>query len=566
MKQEKALAILKSGRNVFLTGSAGTGKTYVLNQYIQFLQERNIPVAITASTGIAATHMNGQTIHSWSGMGVKDVLTASVMRNLLEKKYLRKNIDTAKVLIIDEISMLHRKQLDMVDEILQMFRENPTAFGGIQLVLSGDFFQLPPVTKDEETNREKFAFMAKAWVDAQLHVCYLTEQYRQTDDDLNDLLNEIRAGSVSTEKLRILDDAVYNRFKFDPTRLYSHNFDVDRLNDQELQTIAGEPIEYTAKTKGQEPLIELLRKSVLAPDVLYLKEGAQVMFVRNNYDKQVMNGTLGTVVGFTEEEDYPIVKTVNGRTVTAEPEIWDMTDERGKTLASYAQIPLRLAWAITVHKSQGMTLDAAEIDLTKTFEKGQGYVALSRLKSVSGLRLLGYNELALEVDELALKADIRFQQLSKQLDDATDLNVLSEEADRFVRRCGGLTSPADIRKHQRKKEAKRSGKSTYDQTRELYLQGLSIEAIAKEREMTTGTIIGHLVTLKDKGLELDMAKFVGDIRNLDTMQAAYEALQVKNRPEDFYEDGKTVRSKALFDALKGKVSYEQINLFKLVFN
>jgi PIF1-like helicase/Helix-turn-helix domain len=566
MIQDKALAILKSGKNVFLTGSAGTGKTYVLNQYIQYLQERSVSVAITASTGIAATHMNGQTIHSWSGIGVKDSLGFGDLGRMQEKKYLKKNIETAKVLILDEVSMLHKKQLDMLDTIMRSFKEAELPFGGLQLVLSGDFFQLPPVTKNDETNRQKFAFMAKAWVEAGLTVCYLTEQFRQTDNELNDILNDIRTGSVSAENLSLLDEAVYTRFKFEPTRLYSHNMDVDRQNQVELESLSGRSETYIAKTKGREALKEMLQKSVLAPAVLEIKEKAQVMFVRNNYEKYIMNGMIGTVIGFSDETNYPLVKTVSGRTIEAEPEIWSMTDEQGKTLASFTQVPLRLAWAITVHKSQGMTLDSAEIDLTKTFERGQGYVALSRLRNIDGLRLLGYNEISLEVDDLALKADKRFQELSDQADKRWTNTFLESQFNPFLKRSGGLTSPDAIKRNTKKKAAKKSGKSTYQLSQELFEKGLTLAKIADERGLTTGTIVGHLVSLKDKGIELNYARLKPEVPGYDEMMSAYDKVAKRKRKDDFYDDGVTVRSKSLFDALHGEYAYEVINLFKLVMN
>jgi len=563
MLQDKALAILKSGKNVFLTGSAGTGKTYVLNQYIKYLQERSVAVAITASTGIAATHMNGQTIHSWCGMGVKDSLSFGDLTRMQEKKYLKKNVETAKVLILDEVSMLHKKQLDMVDAILRSFKEPDLPFGGIQLILSGDFFQLPPVTKNEETNREKFAFMARAWVEAGLTVCYLTEQFRQTDNELNRILNEIRTGSVSMENQQLLDEAVYTRFKFEPTRLYSHNYDVDRQNQSEIESLSGRSEIYVGVSKGREALREMLLKSVLAPENLEVKEKAQVMFVRNNYEKGIMNGMLGTVVGFSDETNYPLVKTLAGRTIEAEPEVWSMTDESGKTLASFTQVPLRLAWAITVHKSQGMTLDAAEIDLSKTFEKGQGYVALSRLRNIDGLRLLGYNEIALEVDELALKADKRFQELSVAADKRWTDAFLESQHLPFIKRCGGLTSADAIKRNSKKKEAKKRGKSTYQLTRELYEKGLTLAEMADERGLTTGTIIGHLVSLKDQGISLDYTRLKPEIEAFEDLNTALEKIVARDKSDDFYEDH-TVRSKVMFDMMRGKVSYESINLFKLV--
>ena len=162
MLQEKALAILKSGKNVFLTGSAGTGKTYVLNQYIEYLKERKITVAITASTGIAATHMNGMTIHSWAGIGVKEHLTNANLVSMRSKKYLKDHLEKVKVLILDEISMLHKNQLNLVDTVLKYFKNNDEPFGGIQVVLCGDFFQLPPIGNQGELSRDKFSFMSEA--------------------------------------------------------------------------------------------------------------------------------------------------------------------------------------------------------------------------------------------------------------------------------------------------------------------------------------------------------------------------------------------------------------------
>lgn len=562
MKQETALALLKSGRNVFLTGSAGTGKTYVLNQYIEYLQNRKVPVAITASTGIAATHMNGQTIHSWCGMGVKENIYQVNLNQLANKKYIQKNVGNAKVLIIDEISMLHKNQLEMVDEILQHLRESFDPFGGVQVVLSGDFFQLPPVTKNEEPNKEKFAFMSKSWVNAGLTVCYLTQQYRQTDNELNAVLNEIRRNEVSQESMNLLDEAVYNRFSAEPTRLYSHNFDVDRINQEEIMNLAGEEEIFEAITKGNQGLREMLQKSVLAPDKLYLKENARVMFVKNNYEKGYMNGTLGTVCGFSSDTGYPIIALSNKKEVVAEPEVWSIQDEQGKTLASYAQVPLRLAWAITVHKSQGMTLEAAEVDLTKTFEPGQGYVALSRLKDINGLRLLGYNEVALQVDGLALKADKRFQELSAEVEAKVTVEELEKQSTPFIIKCGGLTRPQDIKKHKSKRKAKENKLSTQDQTKVLFEKGHSLEEMAELRGLTTGTIVGHLVGLKDKNPNLNFDHLKPHLENIEDMEAALQRIRNRKNSDVLFENG-IVKSRAMFDELKGRFTYEQINLFKL---
>ncbi len=560
MQQKQALAILKSGKNVFLTGSAGAGKTYVLNQYVQYLRERKVPVAVTASTGIAATHMNGMTIHAWAGIGVKDDLSGADLKNMKTKKYLTKNLDNVKVLIIDEISMLHKKQVDLVDKVLQYFKENSAAFGGIQVVFSGDFFQLPPVGNHGETTRDKFAFMSKAWLSANLAICYLTEQHRQSENALNTILNEIRSGQVSEASIAHLQNAKATSLKnkIDPPKLYSHNADVNRINEQHLLGLSSTSNSYHAETKGNAKLVETLKKSASAPERLRLKKGAKVMFVKNNYELGYINGTLGEVTGFTDDRT-PEVTTLNGQKLLAEPAVWSIDNDAGSPIASYLQVPLKLAWAITVHKSQGMTLDAAEMDLSKTFERGQGYVALSRLKSLEGLRLLGFNPTALQVDPLALKADIRFQELSKMAAIEKTEAELEKMAVQFLRYIGGLSDPKEIEKHKKKKAEKKIKKSTYLITREYIDKGWSIAKIANERGLSDGTVMGHLLKIQDLYPEVDISRFKPADALLERIEKVREKLLEENDPNVVRDDG-TVSQKAMYEAMNAEVGYNEIKL------
>ncbi len=196
MLQDEALSLLKMGKNIFLTGEAGSGKTYLLNQYIHYLKAHNVEVAVTASTGIAATHLQGTTIHSWSGIGVRDHLTQKDLEKLLTTERIKRNYKKTKVLIIDEISMLHQHQLDMVDVIARYILNCEQAFGGIQVVLCGDFFQLPPVSSGSSVEEKQFAFEGSAWSTGDFHVCYLHEQHRQSNDPLLTVLNDIRSGTA----------------------------------------------------------------------------------------------------------------------------------------------------------------------------------------------------------------------------------------------------------------------------------------------------------------------------------------------------------------------------------
>ncbi|MBM1104773.1 AAA family ATPase [Aurantibacter crassamenti] len=552
MQQDKALALLKSGKNVFLTGSAGTGKTYVLNQYISYLKERKVPVAITASTGIAATHMNGMTIHSWAGFGIKDRLSRANLVTMRTKKYLKKHLEESMILIIDEISMLHKKQLDMVDQVLCFFKEDDRPFGGIQVIVCGDFFQLPPIGRHDEKSKDKFAFMSKAWLDANLNVCYLTEQYRQEGENvLNEILNEIRSAEITHRSIELLKKAETNFLSQEevPTKLFTHNADVDQLNLAELHKISSKSKKFKAKTKGNQKLVETLKKSVLAQENLELKVDAKVMFVRNNLEQGYVNGTLGKIIDFSED-GYPIVKTVQGKRITVKQETWGVHDDHGKVLASLDQIPLRLAWAITVHKCQGMTLDSAMIDLSKTFENGQGYVALSRLKSIENLQLAGFNEIALQVDGLALKADKRFQELSEIVDEENNFQTLDKKAKLFIKNCGGLTNIDEIEKHSKKvKEKKQKKKSTYLITLDFLKKKMPLEAIADERGLSSGTIAGHLIRLREDYPDEDLDFYRPDEKLIQQVARAAEK-QVEGPPSQKY----------IFEALNRKVSYDDIKL------
>jgi hypothetical protein len=196
-----------------------------------------------------------------------------------------------------------------------------------------------------------------------------------------------------------------------PTKLYTHNADVDAINNMELDKIEAKPHTYQMSSRGNEKLVETLKKNCLAPETLVLKTNALVMFVQNNFDKGYVNGTLGKVVGF-DNNDYPKVKVSNGAEIIAAPADWNVEDN-GTILATISQIPLRLAWAITVHKSQGMSLDAAEIDLSKSFVPGMGYVALSRVRTLSGMKLTGINSMAYLVNEEVIEIDRQFREQSE---------------------------------------------------------------------------------------------------------------------------------------------------------
>ena len=522
MTQEEAFEILKTGQNCFITGSAGAGKTYLVNAYIEYLRERNVEVAITASTGIAATHIGGTTIHSWSGIGINEYLTAQKLDDLAHREYLVKRFNKTKVLIIDEISMLKKGQLDMVNSVLQASLRNTKAFGGLQVILVGDFFQLPPVRKNGQSlrgeeddggiqeivfeeyiiqdgemvdSKSDFVFASSAWRAGGFTILYLTSQFRQQDDEFLGILNAIRAGKVQ-EKHKI---PLRTRWKKpvesdnEPTRLFTHNLDVDRINAERLAELQGERAEYEMEdVKGNERLLESLRRNCLAPETLQLKVGAKVMCVKNNFEAGFVNGTIG----FVEECQScknPVIRTLKGERIEIEKAEWAW-EEDGKIRAQISQYPLRLAWAITVHKSQGMSLDAAEIDLSKSFERGMGYVALSRVRTLGGLSLIGMNEAAFLVDDEVLEFDKKLQtesELTAKVLHETPKKTLQKMQETFLKMV------SDTKKKEKKL-------STYDKTALDLSNKKPLKQIAKERNFMEETVVAHIETLIESGKAPDI--------------------------------------------------------------
>lgn len=551
MTQSQALDILKTGANVFLTGEPGAGKTHTINAYVRYLREHGIEPAITASTGIAATHIHGQTIHSWSGIGVRRTLSGYDLDAIATTEYLSKRIRGTAVLIIDEVSMIDAQTLSMVEAVCRAIKGVQEPFGGMQVVLVGDFFQLPPVGKGTTA---QFAFLSPAWKSMRPVVCYLSEQHRQSDDAFLSVLAAIRGGSydqVHHEHIerRILTDQAMSERHSAITRLFSHNADVDLLNDRELEKIGGEAKRFVMQSKGKESLVAALKKGCLSPETLSLKVGAVVMCTKNSREKGFVNGTLGTIIGFDRQTTYPVMRTHHGREITLEPMEWSV-EENGKVKASIAQVPLRLAWAITIHKSQGMSLDAAVMDLREVFEYGQGYVALSRVRSLAGLHLIGVNARTFEVHPSILEEDVQLRASSTAAQDSFAALAPTELAQmhrNFLLAIGGNLEASAVKPKTKKKP-------THESTLDLVLDGKSLKEIAKARGLSVGTIITHLEKLaEEKLLTSEQAERFLDAKVLATLPDIHKA----------FKKGDTLALSPVFNHFKGKYSFDTLRLARL---
>lgn len=424
--QQTALDAFMGGENLFITGVAGTGKSFLLGKIIEeatlmsTTSPPGIDVSVTASTGIAAVSIGGTTLHSWAGCGLLEhspVHHTQIMLAGVRARWLR-----TRVLVVDEVSMLSAETLGKLDKIGRLVRqERGLPFGGIQLVLVGDFLQLPPV---EGT----MAFEHKRWGQLAGRCICLQEVFRQKDEATIRILGEIRMGKLSPEAQEVLGRQVVGVEppkkrqrtaspsegdpattdpplpKVEETRLFPTKAEAEGCNLIRLFRLPGEFQNFKARGFGSKKDLALLVKNCQAPDVLELKIGAQVLLVRNldlrSKTQPLCNGSQGIVIGFMDDGDkaeaegegdtktgFPIVRFENGRVQTITPATWK--SKRGhKVVATFTQIPLCLGWAITIHKSQGMTLEKASLSLSKVFSAGQAYVALSRIRDLKKLKLM----------------------------------------------------------------------------------------------------------------------------------------------------------------------------------
>jgi ATP-dependent DNA helicase PIF1 len=388
-KQIEAFSLMDQGYNIFLTGAAGSGKTMLIKTFISLYKESKI-IGVTSTTGISALLFGGTTLHSYLGIGLGTGTIESITKKIFMFSWLRKRWNDLETLVIDEISMLSPELFDKIEEIARIVRRNKKPFGGIQLILSGDFCQLPCVKSED------FCFEAKSWDTCINYNIYLTEIMRQTDKEFQDCLNNIRIGLLPKNTKKILESRIgvelKNEFGIKPTKLYSTNYSVDYINRNELDKLDTELYEYDMETivypgcKNKALVVEKHKKYCAAVDLLQLCVGSQVMLIYNmSIENGLVNGSRGVITQFIN--DIPIVRFLNGEERVIDYHVWEV-EENDKKIMKMIQIPLKLAWAFTIHKIQGCTLDYAEIDLSNCFEYGMSYVALSRVKNLNSLSII----------------------------------------------------------------------------------------------------------------------------------------------------------------------------------
>ena len=437
LSEEQQLSFDKyiEGYNIFITGPGGTGKSALIKEiYQDAILKKNIQVC--ALTGCASVLLNckAKTLHSWAGIGLGNSSFENIIKKINKHKFLKATWKNIQILIVDEVSMLSLKLFELLNEVGKTIRQNPKPFGGIQVIFSGDFYQLPPVGDKDDPSSQKFCFESENWNSTFQYQIQLKKIYRQKDEVYISILNQIREGKIKRKSIDILLRYVGRKYDtnliVEPTKIFPTRYKVDMINTLKMEALEGKETIYKLKylknsemTKSEKDErlkysdkdvqveLDFLANNLICEKEIKMKIGAQVMSTINIQDENneliICNGSQGIVIGFCEITDCPIVKFNNGIEKTMERHVWDSDKIPG---ISISQVPLILAWALTIHKSQGASLDAAEIDIgCGIFECGQSYVALSRVKSLEGLYLTSFD---LEKIKINRKVKIFYESLN----------------------------------------------------------------------------------------------------------------------------------------------------------
>lgn len=419
LSKEQQLSFDKyvKGYNIFITGPGGSGKSALIRKIKDHSKKE---IQVCALTGCAAVLLNckAKTLHSWSGVGLGNGTIEQNIKKIQGSKYKKQIWQTTDILIVDEVSMLSLKLFDMLNEIGKSTRKNPRPFGGIQLIFSGDFYQLPPVGNKDDLDTQRFCFESDNWNTIFKQDCQiqLIKIFRQSDEIYSSILNQIREGKIKKKSNELLLQYVGREadenLVVEPTKLFPTKNKVEYINNSKMSALDSEENEYIVKhildmemTAEERRLrlqytrediqteLDYLTGNLICDKNIKIKVGAQVMCIINipstTNDEMICNGSQGIVTRFCQTTNQPIVKYNNGIEMVMGRHIWPSENIPG---IGVSQVPLILAWALTIHKSQGATLDTAEIDVgSGIFECGQTYVALSRVKSLHGLYLTSFD-------------------------------------------------------------------------------------------------------------------------------------------------------------------------------
>lgn len=391
--QWRAKQALDSRRNIFLTGLPGTGKSFLIREFLKDNRGEKIPVL--ASTGAAAILVGGRTFHSFFGLGIMEGGFEATIAKASKNKRLRSRLKKCETIVIDEVSMLSHEALDAAEALARLSRDCDEPWGGIRLIAVGDFAQLPPVSRWNEN--KAWAFLGEAWASSAFEVHELQEVKRTQDERLLDIFRKIRWGDVDEEVADFLNSRVTEDVSDDVPHLYPRRVQSERFNEYRLAELDGPVFEFLTRYSGEDYYLKKLEKEAPVMPILRLKEGALVMFRMNDPKQRFVNGSVGRV--FECSEDSVLVE-LKGRVIEVEKFAFTMQDADGREVAVAENYPLNLAYASTIHKAQGTSLEAVHADLRQLWEPGQAYVALTRAVTSEGLSLAGWSPESFQFDPM----------------------------------------------------------------------------------------------------------------------------------------------------------------------
>jgi ATP-dependent DNA helicase PIF1 len=416
-KQLRAFNLFKEGKSLCITGPAGVGKSFIIKYFYDYAISIKKNISLTAMTGCAAYLINGTTLHSWAGIGLGNENEEILLRKIKRNNTFKMKWLSTDILIIDEISMMTTELFNKLNYIGKSLRYSDVDFGGIQVILVGDFYQLPPIQNNIDDNI--FVFESDNFKSLIQETIEFDDIIRQTDKVFQDILNNVRVNKLTDEQETIINQRLYRNLKIkkpnseiQPTKVYTLKKDVNLINNNKLNELGNEINTFTPKTEFSDintytksnikTICERLDKQGCYIPELKLCIGAQVMLCVNMMSEGLVNGSRGIILSFNKN-GYPVVEFINNITKSISPHSFYHEDPVKGTLYR-KQIPLKLAWCITIHKSQGMTLDYAELDIgNSVFEYGQLYVALSRVKSLDGLYLLDFDRKRIKAHPKVIK-------------------------------------------------------------------------------------------------------------------------------------------------------------------
>lgn len=395
-EQKDALDILRSGENVFLTGGAGSGKSFLIRHFMRELDPSEMP--ILASTGAAAVLLGGRTFHSFFGLGIMEGGAKAAFDKAMNDKKLLSRLRNVEGIIIDEISMIPGKAFMVAEALSRAARESNLPWGGMRVIVVGDFLQLPPVTI---SGPRDWCFLTAVWKRSGFRPVELSHNQRVKDNLFLDILGEIRRGQVSERVRDFLNEHLRDHDESDSgTRLFARKNLSEAFNERKLSEIDEDEIRIPTIYIGDERSVSILKKNAPVPENLVLKIGCEIMLLQNDPQRRWVNGTRGTMVDFNDEQ--LVIRKSKGRIIEVPKASFTLQNADGEVLAHLEQFPVTLAYATTIHKSQGATMSEVWCDLSRLWEPGQAYVALSRLRSAEGLKLIGWSPRSIVVDPIVL--------------------------------------------------------------------------------------------------------------------------------------------------------------------